>query len=143
MTVFDHVFAQLTKSAKRLVIGYPSEGNGKAVGLFYSIEYYEKEMNNQARSDFHRMNARIAYEVLSSSELHEIIGKMVEKSAKVVAYDGYHKSGLEDEDNAQDKNDEVIVKPVRKASVKKSVAKKPASKTAATTAKSRAKASKK
>ena len=136
MSVFDIVRQKLISQAKRVVIGYPSKDLGKATGLYYSAEYYARESVNASRSDMHKLVAKVANMVLESEELHDFVGELIEKYSTDEIIMGYENSGLKEEDNEQEKNDEKIVAApsakTRKVVVKKAPAK--------TTAKAPAKA---
>lgn len=78
----------------KLIIGFPSSDNSKAIGLHYSAEYYQRESFNTSREKFHRLCARVGYEVLSSEKLHkflketlipEIVDKIIEEDEKLEA----------------------------------------------------------
>jgi hypothetical protein len=141
MSLIDIFKRDLISQAKRVIIGFPSDGsNGKATGITYTREYYEKESVNRSRSEKHRVVAQIAAKVFASDEMAEFIGKLVEQYADEVVGDSYEKSGLKEEDEQQAKNDVKVVVPkpaARKAAVKKptttakTASKTPARKTAA------------
>jgi hypothetical protein len=137
MSLLDSFVRDIASQAKRVVIGFPSDGtNGKATGLHYSIDWYLKESVNNSRSEKHKVVAKIAAEVLANPELHEFIGTLVEKAATEMVKDGYAKSGLKDEDNEQAKNDVKIVVPkTTKVAVKKPTTKKAPAKSTTTKAK--------
>ena len=103
--VLSHIRDNLIANARKLIIGYPSKDNVKATGLNYSMEYFRKEAYNESRSNFHRTNALIAYSVLSSERLGEVImEELVPLFVDQILADGFENSGLKIEEENQAKN---------------------------------------
>lgn len=146
--VWDMMRRQLSTRLYALVIGHPSGGPGdKATGINYSQEYFERQSKSPSKTDFHRLSAGAAFEVLKSEKVQSAIDEAIKEVVETIIERA--KAGeplLVEEEAKQDAlekkvdADKVKAKRQVKASTTKTTTKKaPAKKATASTRKTSAK----